>query len=349
MKATIKHVAELAGVHPSTVSRVFSGSAKISQSTRQRVMDAATRLNFHPNAIARSLTTRRAHTLGMVIPYTQEEFFIDPFFPQVMRGLSDIACRQGFGLLLAGVDDPEHEPEAALQLIRSKQVDGMIVQASRVGVDTTDVLLAEHLPFVLLGRPVQDAPEISWIEVDARQATREAVRHLAGLGHQRIAFIGGYPKMVVTLDRLEGYREALGEAGLPFDARLVGYGTFRQESGVEVMRQFLSLNGNLPTAVFAANDLMAIGAMQALQEAGLAVPRDCSVVGSNDSPIATLTSPRLTSSRAPYYELAREAAQALIAQLGGQPVEPVKKLIPCQLIVRDSTSAQPQGAPGVTR
>jgi DNA-binding LacI/PurR family transcriptional regulator len=285
----------------------------------------------------------------MVIPYAQEEFFLDPFFPQVMRGLSDIACRRGFGLLLAGVDDPEHEPEAALHLIRSKQVDGMIVQASRVGVDTTDVLLAEHLPFVLLGRPVQDTPEISWIEVDARQATREAIRHLVGLGHRRIAFIGGYPKMVVTLDRLEGYREALDEAGLPFDARLVGYGTFRQESGVEVMRQFLAMNGSRPTAVFAANDLMAIGAIHAVQGAGLAVPRDCSIVGSNDSPIATLTSPRLTSSRAPYYDLAREAALALIAQLGGQPMEPVKKLIPCQLIVRDSTGARPQDATDVTR
>ncbi len=349
MRATIRHVAELAEVHPSTVSRVFSGNAKISDSTRQRVIHAAAQLNFHPNAIARSLTTRRAYTLGMIIPYTQEEFFLDPFFPQVMRGLSDVACRRGFHLLVAGVEDPEHEPEAALRLIRSHQVDGMIVQASRVGVDTTDVLLAEHLPFVLLGRPVEDTPEISWIEVDARQATREAIQHLIRLGHQRIAFIGGYPKMVVTLDRLRGYREALAEAGLPYDERLVGYGTFRQESGAEAMHQFLALKGNRPTAVFAGNDLMAIGAIQTIQEAGHRVPRDCSVVGSNDSPIAALISPRLTSSRAPYYELARQAAVALISQLSDQPAGPVKQLIPCQLIVRDSTALPPQGAAGVAR
>jgi DNA-binding LacI/PurR family transcriptional regulator len=338
MKVTIRHVAELAGVHPSTVSRVFSGNPKISQETRDRVTAAADQLHFHPNVIARSLTTRRAHALGMIIPHTQEEFFLDIFFPQVMRGLADVAYEQGFRLILAGVDNPEHEPQAALQLIRSQQVDGMIVQASRVGVDTTDVLLNEHLPFVLLGRPVQDQPEISWIEVDAHQATYEAVQYLVRLGHRRVGFIGGRPNMVVTLDRLLGYRQALQENGLPFDERLIGYGLFNQQGGYEAMQQFLAMTESRPTGIFAANDLMAIGAMQALHGAGLGVPQDCSVIGSNDSPIADVTSPRLTSSRAPYYALAREAAQALIGQLGDQPVTPVKKLIPCQLVVRDSTA-----------
>lgn len=346
MKVTIKHVAELAQVHSSTVSRVFSGKAKISAATRERVLAAAAQLNFHPNAIARSLTTRRARALGMVIPYTQEEFFLDPFFPQVLRGLSDVACHQGFRLLLAGVEDPADEPRAVLELIRSQQVDGIIVQASRVGVDTTDVLLAERHPFVLLGRPLQDADEISWVEVDARQATLEAVRHLIALGHRRIAFIGGHPNMVVTLDRLEGYRQALAEAGLPCDERLIGYGGFRQEGGAEAMRRFLSMDGMRPTAVCAANDLMAVGAMQALAEHRVAVPAGCSVVGTNDSPVAALTSPRLTSSYAPYDELARAAAQALIAQLDGTPVAPVKRLLPCRLVVRESTAPPGDGGAG---
>jgi DNA-binding LacI/PurR family transcriptional regulator len=174
--------------------------------------------------------------------------------------------------------------------------------------------------------------------VDAREATREAVRHLIRLGHHRIAFIGGHANLVVTLDRLQGYRQALEEAGLPCDEQLVSYGTFRQESGVAVMQQFLAMDGQRPTGVFAGNDLMAIGAMQAIQQANLAVPRDCSVVGSNDSPIAALVHPRLTSSRAPYYELGREAALTLIAQLGDLPFQPAKKLIPCQLVLRDSTA-----------
>ena len=344
MKVTIKHVAELARVHPSTVSRVFSGNAKISEETRKRVSAAADQLNFHPNVIARSLTTRRAHALGMIIPHTQEEFFLDIFFPQVMRGLTDVAYEQGFRLILAGVDNPEHEPAAALRLIRSQQVDGMIVQASRLGVDTTDVLLNEHLPFVLLGRPLEDKSDISWIEVDARQATYDAIRYLISLGHKHIAFIGGRPNMVVTLDRLQGYRQALDEAGLLYDERLIDYGEFRQDGGHSAMGRFLELADKRPTGVFAANDLMAIGAMQAIEAAGLRVPHDCSVVGSNDSPIAAVTSPRLTSSRTPYCELAREAAQALITQLGDEPARPVKKLIPCQLIVRDSTGpAAPSG------
>jgi DNA-binding LacI/PurR family transcriptional regulator len=144
--------------------------------------------------------------------------------------------------------------------------------------------------------------------------------------------------MVVTLDRLQGYRRALEEAACPYGERFIDYGEFRQEGGYEAANKFLAMKSDRPTAIFAANDLMAIGAMQAIQEAGLNVPRDCSVIGCNDSPIAAVTSPRLTSSRAPYCELAREAAQALIAQLSSEPAQPVKKLIPCQLIVRDSTS-----------
>jgi len=341
VKVTIKHVAELAQVNPSTVSRVFSGTAKISEETRQRVMAAADQLNFHPNAIARSLTKQRAHILGMIIPYTQEEFFLDSFFPQIVRGFADVAYRQGFNLVLGGVDDPAQEPDEALKLIRSRQVDGMIVQASRVGVDTTEVLLAEHLPFVLLGRPVHDAPGVSWIEVDAHQATYEAVRHLTNLGHRRIAFIGGRPNMVVTIDRLQGYRQAIEKASLDFDERLVDYGEFRQDGGMAATRRFLALGQARPTAIFAANDLMAIGAMLALRETRLSVPRDCSVVGSNDSPMAAVTSPCLTSSRAPYYALAAEAARALIACLDSGETQPVKKLLPCQLIVRDSTAAPP--------
>jgi DNA-binding LacI/PurR family transcriptional regulator len=147
--------------------------------------------------------------------------------------------------------------------------------------------------------------------------------------------------MVVTIDRLQGYRQAIEKAGLAFDERLVDYGEFRQDGGMAATRRFLALGQARPTAIFAANDLMAIGAMQALREMGLSVPRDCSVVGSNDSPIAAVTSPCLTSSRAPYYELAAEAARALIACLDREEIQPVKKLLPCQLIVRDSTAVPP--------
>ncbi|MBI3943669.1 MAG: substrate-binding domain-containing protein, partial [Chloroflexi bacterium] len=161
---------------------------------------------------------------------------------------------------------------------------------------------------------------------------------LINLGHERVGFVGGSVSLVVTLDRLEGYRQALHYAGLPFDARLVRYGDFRQEDGAAAMDAFLALQQDRPTGIFAANDLMAIGAMQAVEAAGLSVPQDCSIVGSNDSPVASLVSPRLTSSRAPYFELAREAAQALLAQLEGGEVTPVKKLLPCALVVRNSTA-----------
>jgi DNA-binding LacI/PurR family transcriptional regulator len=214
----------------------------------------------------------------------------------------------------------------------------MIVQASRINVDTTAMLLAEGLPFVLLGRPVNDSPDIWWAEVDACVATDEAVTHLIGLGHQRIGFIGGDPNLVVTLDRLQGYRQALRRAKLSFDKRLVNYGGFRQDGGVQAMKQFLGLGDQRPTAVYAANDLMAIGAMQAIQAAGLSVPGDCSIVGSNDSEAAALVVPHLTSSRAPYYDLGREAARALLVQLKDCNAPALKRLLASPLIIRDSTA-----------
>lgn len=346
MRTTIKDVAHLARVHPSTVSRVFSGSARISEETRSRVLRAASQLNFHPNAIARSLSMQRAYTLGIIIPHTQDELFQDPFFPQVVRGIMMVIHPKGFRLVIAGTDNLGDEPHLAIDLIRSRQVDGIIVQASRLNVDTTATLLAERLPFVLLGRPLEDAPGIWWVEVDARAATAEAITHLIELGHRRIGFIGGHPTMVVTLDRLQGYRQALRRARLPFDKRLVKYGGFRRDGGAEAMRQFVALGDDRPSAVYAANDLMAIGAMTEAQAAGLRVPDDCSVIGSNDSEAAALVVPHLTSSRSPYFELGQQAARALLIQLEDPTRSAVKQLLPSPLIVRDST-APPAG--GKTR
>ncbi len=341
MRTTIKDVAELARVHPSTVSRVFSGSAKISEETRSRVIQAAGQLNFHPNAIARSLSMQRAYTLGMIIPHKQEEFFLDPFFPQVLRGIMAIIYPEGLRLVIAGTENFEDEANLAFNLIRSRQVDGVLVQASRVDVDTTMALLSERLPFVLLGRPIKDVPNLWWVEVDAMRATAEAITYLINLGHRRIGFIGGHSTLVVTLDRLQGYRQALRRARLPFDKRLVSYGGFRQEGGGQAMQGFLSLGGERPTAIYTANDLMAIGAMQALESVGLQVPRDCSIVSSNDSEAASWVVPHLTTSHAPYYTLGCEAAQALLAQLQNPDSPAVKKLIPCPLIIRSSTAPPP--------
>ncbi len=340
MAVTIKDVAELAGVHSSTVSRVFAGHTNISDATRKRVLAAASKLNFHPNAIAGALRTQRANALGMVIPYTHDEFFIDPFFPEVVRGLTTVLCPLGLRLSIAGVENLADEPNAVMQMVRTRLVDGIIVQASRVNVDTTSLLLTEGLPFVLLGRPLEDHPDIHWVEVDGRSATREAVELFISLGHRRIAFIGGQRDLVVTLDRLEGYHAALGAAGLSCDDHLVDYGDFLVEGGREAMQRLLSLpRRRRPTAVFAANDLMAVGVMLAVRAAGLQVPQDCSVIGSNDSPLAALVTPHLTSSRADYNHLARHAARSLINQIE-HPDEapPVKELIPCELITRESTA-----------
>lgn len=337
MAPTIRDVAELAGVHPSTVSRVFSGNEKISKRTRQRVMEAAHHLGFHPNAVARSLSRRLSNTLGLVIPHMRSEFFEDPFFPQVVKGLMTESYPHNFRLIIAGSDSREEELDQSLALLRSRHADGIIVLTSHLDGATIQELRANTHPFVIVGRPALTFPDLSWVNTDNIAATALMTTHLLDLGHRQIAFIGGRNDAVVTADRLAGYRQALRGAGIPFDEGLIEYGNFHQEGGTAAMARLLARRPTL-TGVVVASDLMAVGAMEALAIAGRRVPDDISIVGSNDSALASLMIPPLTSSRVPYAELARLAAHALIEMVLGERDEPFTRLLPCPLIVRGSTA-----------
>jgi DNA-binding LacI/PurR family transcriptional regulator len=339
--ATIRDVAAKAGVNPSTVSRVFSGKAKISEHTQRRVLAAATALDFHPNAIARSLSVRRTNTVAVVVPHIFGGYFEDCFFPQVMRGLLDVAYDHGFRIVVGGSNSHEDNITQTFEILGSRQADGIIVLSNRLDVDTVGALRQQHTPFVLVGRPPVHYADISWVDADNERYTREAVAHLINLGHRRIAFVGGDPEVAVTAERLRGYQSALAEANLPRRSDWVDFGYFAEEGGYQAVLRMLPLGEQMPTAYYAANDLMAIGVMRALREQNICVPGQISVVGTNNSPESAHVFPPLTTLQVPYAQMAAEAVRILIQKITLGASQPVQKLIDCTLLLRGSTAPWP--------
>lgn len=337
---TIRDVAEKANVHPSTVSRVFSGNASISEATKKRVMTAAKELDFWPNAIARSLSIQKTDTLGIVIPHVYEGFFDDIFFPQIMRGMLNAAYDYGYRLIVGGSNGHQNEIDQIKEIMGSNQADGIVVMSSRLDVDTVGALLKQDTPFVLLGHPPsQEYEEIFWVDVNNFDATQQAIEHLISLGHRRIAYVGGDPEVITTKEREKAYRQTLEEAGIELNPGWIDYGYFAEEGGTVAVKRMMALKNEMPTAYYAANDLMAFGVIQALKEFGFSVPEDVSVIGTNDSVAALQVSPALTTIRVPYAEMAGEAVELLIEQIDEGSFKSNNRVLDCMLVVRGTTAA----------
>ncbi len=337
--STIRDVAAKAGVHPSTVSRVFSGNAQISESTRERVLAAAQVLNFQPNAIARSLSVRRTKTIGVIVPHVFDGYFTDSFFPQLMAGLLEVTYARGYRLLVGGCNGYQDEHVQAMDILATRQADGIVVTSSRLDVDTVGELQRHNTPTVLIGRPPAQHANVAWVDADNRNATQKVVRYLAGLGHRRIAYVGGDPDSSVVKERLEGYLAGMNEAGLTVSEEWIDYGYFAEDGGYQAVERTRRTEANAPTAYFAANDLMAIGILQGLKERGLAVPEQVSVIGTNDSPEAAHLSPRLTSLQVPYRAMAAAAATRLIDAIAQGQLPRGQTTFESQLIERGSVSS----------
>jgi DNA-binding LacI/PurR family transcriptional regulator len=341
--STIRDVAARAGVHPSTVSRVFSGKTKISLDTSERVLRAAEALGFQPNAIARSLSMQHTDTIAVVVPHIFSGYFEDCFFPQVMRGLLDVAYCYGCRVLVGGSDSHTDEITQTFQILGSRQADGIIVLSSRLDVDTVGALRKQETPFVLIGRPPANYPDVRWVDADNKRYTRLAVEHLIELGHRRIAFVGGDPEVAVTQERFAGYQMAMQAVGLPVATGWIDYGYFAENGGYQAVQRMLPLGEQAPTAYYAANDLMAIGVMRALRERGIAVPEQVSVVGTNNAIEARHVTPALTTLHVPYAEMAAEAARILIQGILTGEAAPVQKNLACHLVIRSSTAPCSEG------
>jgi LacI family transcriptional regulator len=335
--ATLRDVASAAGVHPATASRALNLETRIlvSEDTARRVAEAAARLGYRPNPVARSLRTRRSHTVGVLIPDLN-----NPLFPPIVRGLEDKLAAAGYVALLGNTDADDDRERTLFEQMRARHVDGFVLATATLH----DQLLAEAaaggLPVVLMNRlaPDYNFPSVS---VDNEQGARMAVTHLSRLGHTRIAHIAGPQEISTGISRLRGFRDGMANHGLEVDENLIAYATrYTVEEGIRCCRELLSRQPGF-TAVAAANDMLAVGCYTALDEMSLQCPDDISVIGFNDMPFIDRLRPPLTTVRFPHYQLGTEAAQMLIERInGGEGPVKILYLAP-ELIVRGSTSQPP--------
>ncbi|MBP2018557.1 DNA-binding LacI/PurR family transcriptional regulator [Symbiobacterium terraclitae] len=332
--ANIKDVARLAGVSPSTVSRVVAGSSRISPETQARVREAMKVLNYYPNANARSLVRRATNAVGVIIARPAEQAFANPFFPEVLRGIGAELHRHGYDLVLTMTTTPEEEHAACLRLLKQRRVDGVILTSSRVHDALLEELVAGEYPFVLIGRAGEGQP-VSWVNNDNVAVGEMAVEHLVGRGHQRIALINGPEELTVSLDRRQGFRQAMARYKLDLPSEYEVEGEFTKDGGYRAMVRLLTLP-QPPTAVFCADDAMAVGALMVLKERGLT--RQVALIGVNDDPLTALLDPPLSTVRIPVFDLGSTAARLLLDGLQHGVTGPRQVVLPSQLVVRESTN-----------
>jgi LacI family transcriptional regulator len=335
--STIKEVAREAGVSVATVSRVFNEKGPIREETRQRILEVALRLGYAPNATARSLITKKTGTLGVLLPDLYGEFF-----SEVIRGIDLAARRSGYHILVSSSHSDRSEVEAVLRALRGR-VDGLIVMSPEADARALEANLPGTLPLVLLNCPVEGAAFDS-INIDNYGGAAAMVRHLAALGHRRIAHVRGAAGNNDAWERLLGYRETL-QAAAPEARELVIEGDFSEDSGYRAGREILGLAPR-PTAVFAANDATAIGLLSAFQEAGIRVPDDIAVAGFDDIPIARFLTPPLTTVGVAIADLGARAIQRLLEAMShGDGRERQHAVLPTTLVIRGSCGANASPTP----
>jgi DNA-binding LacI/PurR family transcriptional regulator len=334
-RPTLEAVAARAGVGRGTVSRVINGSNQVSARAREAVLSAIEDLGYVPNPAARSLVTRRTHGIALVVSESEDRVFAEPFFAGVVRGVSAEMAGTAFQLWLTMINSSTDRSRIGRHLT-AQHVDGAML-LSLHGDDLLPRLLEDSgLPTVLGGRPTGFVPG-SYVDVDNHAGARMAIDHLIARGRRRIATIAGPQDMSAGVARLEGYRDALRDAGLLADNRnLVAYGQFSESSGQAAMQGLLSRRPDVD-AVFAASDPMAFGAMRAIKQAGRRIPEDIAVVGFDGSPAAGNTEPPLTTVHQPAEAMGRHMARLLLALIGGQQVDDTAVILVPDLVVRDSS------------
>lgn len=330
---TLEQVAALAGVSRATVSRVVNGSPKVSPVVRAQVERAVAKLGYVPNRAARSLVTRRADSIALVVSEPHARFLSEPFFAGMVRGVSAALAETGVQLVLLIAHDPPDRGRLERYVVGG-HVDGVLLASLHGDDPLPGILERAGVPAVLVGRPANPA-SVTYVDADNRGGARKAVDHLVARGRRTIATISGPLDMAVGLDRLDGWRDGLAAAGLDGAGDLVEAGDFTEEGGAAAMGRLLARPGRPVDAVFAASDLMAAGALRALRAAGRRVPDDVAVVGFEDSVVARYAQPPLTTVRQPIEEMGRQATRLLLARAAGEPTG-MHLILDVELVVRAS-------------
>lgn len=338
---TIKDIAQIAGVSPSTVSRALNDSPLIREETKARIREIAAALGYERNELARGLVKGASKALGLVVPD-----ITNPFFAEIARGVSDVAHAQGYGVLLCTTEEDLTREAEYLRFLRRKRVDGLVLSTATIDDPNLPELLYSSIPFVLVSRLSQGLG-VPYVVGDDKAGARLAVEHLIQLGHERIAFIGGPANVQSSRDRMEAYQEVLKEHGLTIYTNWAVFANFTQAAGRKAAQKLL--RGRIrPTAIFAANDVIALGVIEAAEDLGLSIPQDLSLVGYDDISYASLPRIQLTTVAQPTYEMGRIAAEYLLAVCEGKEQEKLQRVLPPRLVVR-KTTAPPRRMAHVTR
>jgi LacI family transcriptional regulator, repressor for deo operon, udp, cdd, tsx, nupC, and nupG len=326
--ASIKDVAKLANVSTATVSRVLRNAGNVTEETKRRVLEAIEALNYQPNVLGRYLRRMETETVLVIVPD-----ITNPFFSKVLRGIEAVALERGYRVLLGDTQNDVQLEEQYLNVLPQKQVDGMIFLTARTRKELMEEM-SRQFPIVLACEYLEGT-DIPTVSIDNISSARKATEHLIGLGHRRIAHLTGPMDVILSRDRLRGYYQALAQHDIDVDAALVQEGDFSFESGYNVTLKLLALE-KPPTAIFAANDAMAIGAIKAVRHRGGRVPDDVAVVGFDDIQMASIFEPGVTTIAQPMFDIGKQAMKLLLQLIDGEEVDRRQFVLPDRLVIRES-------------
>ncbi|EAM2865698.1 DNA-binding transcriptional regulator CytR [Salmonella enterica subsp. enterica serovar Infantis] len=332
--ATMKDVALKAKVSTATVSRALMNPDKVSQSTRSRVEQAALEVGYFPQSMGRNVKRNESRTILVIVPD-----ICDPFFSEIIRGIEVTAAEQGYLVLIGDCAHQNQKEKTFLNLIITKQIDGMVLLSSRLPFDAS-VEEQRNLPPMVMSNEFAPELELPTVHIDNLTAAFNAMNYLLDLGHKRIGCIAGPEDMPLCHYRLQGYVQALRRSGIVVDPHYIARGDFTFEAGANALKQLLE-QPLPPTAVFCHSDVMALGALSRAKRQGLKVPDDLSIIGFDNIALAEFCDPPLTTVAQPRFDIGREAMLLLLDQMQGQNVSSGSRLMDCELIIRGSTRALP--------
>ncbi|EBI3506236.1 DNA-binding transcriptional regulator CytR [Salmonella enterica subsp. enterica serovar Heidelberg str. 622737-11] len=332
--ATMKDVALKAKVSTATVSRALMNPDKVSQSTRSRVEQAALEVGYFPQSMGRNVKRNESRTILVIVPD-----ICDPFFSEIIRGIEVTAAEQGYLVLIGDCAHQNQKEKTFLNLIITKQIDGMVLLSSRLPFDAS-VEEQRNLPPMVMSNEFAPELELPTVHIDNLTAAFNAMNYLLDLGHKRIGCIAGPEDMPLCHYRLQGYVQALRRSGIVVDPHYIARGDFTFEAGANALKQLLE-QPLPPTAVFCHSDVMALGALSQAKRQGLKVPDDLSIIGFDNIALAEFCDPPLTTVAQPRFDIGREAMLLLLDQMQGQNVSSGSRLMDCELIIRGSTRALP--------
>lgn len=348
MKITIKEIAKLANVTTTTVSRVINNKPEVKPETRELIMGLIKKYNYQPNVFAKGISSQKSNCIALVIPYKESFILMNSFYAELIRGISSEFNKRGYFLLFfyAYQKGSQNEEEYLVNIFKQKRVDGFIILSpGKSCLKIVDSLKEINAPFILTSKMIQQPSDIVYVDINDYQGAKLATEHLISLGHRKIALIkNGTGILTSSEERFRGYYETLVNNNIIYDDSLVKIGATSLESGYMAMNELLN-NENRPTAVFAAADVMAIGAIRAITERKMRIPEDISIVGFDDIPEAAFLNPPLTTIRQPAFDRGKKVANLIINMLDKKTT--VKSIVfGVELVIRNSTAVPVESLAG---